>query len=76
MVAVLGEIPDKDRAIEDLKRTLGSRAALSITEFLPDPHCAMKGSIEKLAERHGLQVTGYMGNFFSYTVNLHRQASS
>ena len=72
LVAVLGEIPNRDKAIDELYRVLRPGGVLSITEMLPDPDYSLKGTTIALGRRAGFEPYEEYGNFFIYTVNFKR----
>jgi len=41
-VTVLQELPDKNRALKEMKRVLKPGGILAVTEFLPDPDYPLK----------------------------------
>jgi ubiquinone/menaquinone biosynthesis C-methylase UbiE len=53
LVTVLGEIPDRSRALGELRRTLKPGGVLSITESLPDPDYQTQGTVRRLCEEAG-----------------------
>ncbi len=72
MVAVLGEVPDKDALLQELSRVLRPGGILSITEMLPDPDYSLSGTTITLARRAGFQPFQKQGNLFTYVVNFHK----
>ena len=72
LVTVLGEIPDKVAALEEIRHSLRPGGYLSITEVLPDPHYQSMRRIGDLASQAGLRITNKIGGPFVFTVNLER----
>jgi ubiquinone/menaquinone biosynthesis C-methylase UbiE len=72
MVTVLGEIPDRLAALQEIYGALNPRGLLSITEVLPDPHYQTQGTVRKLAESAGFSVETTFGSLRSFTMNLVR----
>lgn len=70
LVTVLGEIPDKTAALREIYNALKPGGILSITEVFPDPDIQMPGTIRKLAQEVGFEVSGKMGRFPAFTMNL------
>ena len=70
MVTVLQEIPDRNRALHEVKRVLKPGGILSVTELFPDPDYPWKSTTIKLGEGNGFVVDGVSGNFFNYTVRF------
>ena len=72
MVTVLGEIPDRLSAMQEIAASLRPGGILSITEMLPDPHYQTINSIRKLAFQSGLVESGVYGNSVIFTINLRK----
>lgn len=70
LVTVLGEIPDKRAALREIYGALKPGGVLSITEVFPDPDLQMPGAIRRLAEETRFEVTGKVGTFPTFTMNL------
>ena len=72
MVTVLGEIKDKPAALTEVYNALKPGGVLSITEMVTDPHYQSRTKIKKLAANAGFEVQGEFGNWFVFTINLHK----
>lgn len=72
LVTVLGEVPDKDRALEELYRVLHPGGVLSISEFLPDPDYPLRRTTITWARKAGFEPYQEFGNFFAYVLNFRR----
>ena len=70
LVTVLGEIPDRERALREVFGSLRPGGVLSITEVLPDPHYQSLGTVRQLAARVGFRADRVHGRLPTYTVNL------
>jgi len=70
MVAVLQEIPDKNKALKEIKRVLKPHGILAITEFIPDPDYPLKSTTIKQCENVGFFFDKVEGNFINYTVRF------
>lgn len=70
MVTVLQEIPDRNRALREVKRVLKPGGFLAVTELFPDPDYPWKSTTIKLGEAAGFVVDQVSGNFFNYTVRF------
>ncbi|MCJ7735316.1 MAG: class I SAM-dependent methyltransferase [Anaerolineales bacterium] len=68
MVAVIGEIPTPERAMEEFHRVLKPGGLLSFSEILMDPDYPLKKTLINLAEPVGFQLKNQVGNFFTYTL--------
>jgi len=70
LVTVLQEIPDKPRALAEIKRVLKPGGILAVTELLPDPDYPLKSTTIAMGEKAGFTVDRVSGNFFNYTVRF------
>jgi ubiquinone/menaquinone biosynthesis C-methylase UbiE len=72
MVTVLQEIPDRSRALQEVKRVLKLGGFLAVTELFPDPDYPWRSTTVKLGEGAGFVVDRVSGNFFNYTVRFRK----
>jgi ubiquinone/menaquinone biosynthesis C-methylase UbiE len=72
MVTVLQEIPDRNRALQEVKRVLKQGGLLAVTELFPDPDYPWKSTTVKLGKEAGFAVDDVSGNFFNYTVRFRK----
>ncbi len=72
MVTVLQEIPDRSRALAEVKRVLRSGGYLAVTELFPDPDYPWKSTTIKMGEAAGFVVDKVSGNFFNYSVRFRK----
>jgi ubiquinone/menaquinone biosynthesis C-methylase UbiE len=72
MVTVLPEIPDRNRALAEVKRVLKPGGLLAVSELFPDPDYPWKSTTIKLGEAAGFVVDKLSGNFFNYTVRFRK----
>lgn len=72
MVTVLGEMPDKTRALQELYRVVRPDGVLSISEYLPDPDYPLRRTTVAWARRAGFEPSEEFGNFFAYVINFRR----
>jgi arsenite methyltransferase len=70
MVGVSGEIPDKNRALLEIKRVLKDSGRLAIGEILIDPDYPTKRTVIKWCKEAGFDVTGNHGGIFHYVLNF------
>ena len=70
MVTVLQEIPDRGRALREIRRVLKPGGILAVTEFLPDPDYPWCSTVIKLCQREGFILDANLGNLWNYTVRF------
>jgi ubiquinone/menaquinone biosynthesis C-methylase UbiE len=75
-VAAFQEIPDKPRALREVKRVLKRGGILALTEFLPDPDYPLASTIRKEGEAAGFVFDTRLGNFWDYTVRFKKPETS
>ena len=72
MVTVFQEIPDKQRALAQIKRVLKPTGILAVSEFLPDPDYPWRSTTERMLSKAGLIFEAAYGNLWSYTVRFRK----
>lgn len=70
MVTVLPEIPDRGRALREVRRVLKPDGILAVTEFLPDPDYPLRSTTIKLCQHQGFVLDDNLGNLWNYTVRF------
>ncbi len=70
LVGVLQEIPDRGRALREMRRVLRPGGILAVTEMLPDPDYPWRSTTIKIGEREGFIVDAKFGNLWNYTVRF------
>jgi len=70
MVTVLQEIPDRQRALKEVKRVLKPDGILAVTEFLPTPDYVLKSTTIKICKKAGFILDKTLGNLWNYTVRF------
>lgn len=68
MIAVIGEIPDPDKAIREFYRVLSPEGTLAFSEVLLDPDYPRASTLLRKASAAGFQVREQLGNFLYYTL--------
>jgi len=74
LVTVLGEIPDRQRALAELYRVLKPGGILSITEQFMDPDYPLAATVIRWAGEAGFKLSERYGNWWTYTLNFRRLA--
>jgi SAM-dependent methyltransferase len=73
LVATLGEVPDKGRALSELRRVLERGGRLVVGEILLDPHRVSLGELRRLANITGLNhertLEGTLGYLAAFQVS-------
>lgn len=68
LFTVLGEIPDRPRAVAELRRVLRPGGVLSISESLIDPDYQLQDSVRDLCRASGFEVLGHSRQPLGYTM--------
>lgn len=74
LVTVLGEIRDKDAALQEIFEALKPGGILSVTEIIFDPHYTRRARLGALCEAAGFREVETFSSLFSYTRNYIRPA--
>ena len=72
LVAVLGEISDKERCLDAIYKILKSSGLLSITEQPGDPDFLPLPVVRSLAEKQGFEFVKSYGRKRNYTANFRK----
>lgn len=76
LVTVLGEIPDRDPALEEIFEALKPGGILSVTELIFDPHFQGRRTVERLAGEAGFRARAFFGNRIAYTAHFEKPGDS
>jgi ubiquinone/menaquinone biosynthesis C-methylase UbiE len=68
MIAVIGEIPEPDRAMKEFNRVLLPSGTLAFSEFLQDPDYPRAKTLIRQAASARFRLKKKAGNFFYYTL--------
>lgn len=72
MIAVIGEIPDPDRAMREFYRVLTPAGTLVFSELLLDPDYPLASTLIRMASSAGFRLRDRIGNVFYYTLILEK----
>lgn len=76
MVTVLGEIPDRKAALEDIFGALKPGGFLVIEETVRDPHFQRRSTVRELAGAAGFSEKQLSGGRFSYMLSLEKPSGA
>ena len=70
LVTVLGEIPNKQKALTEIYNSLKEGGVLSVTEVIPDPHYTGIKKVRALCRDAGFHEIDSFGNWVAFTINF------
>ena len=70
LVTVLGEIPDQEAALRELRAVVKDGGRVVVGELLGDPHVVLPGALASRADAAGLTVDGHDGPMFGRFTRL------
>ena len=73
MSSALQEIPDRQRALREVRRVLKPDGILAVTELLIDPDYPLMRTTIQLGEQAGFVTEAVEGNVWHYTVRFRRR---
>ena len=73
LCTVLGEIPDREAALQQCYAALKPGGQLSITEIFPDPHYQSRATVQRLAESAGFRLHQAYGHWSFFTLNFTKE---
>jgi ubiquinone/menaquinone biosynthesis C-methylase UbiE len=76
LVTVLGEIPDQEQALRELRRVVKPGGRVVVGEIAADPHFVTEGSLRERGEAAGLRFADRLGPPFGYFGRLEAPAAA
>ena len=73
MIAVLGEVPNKNKTLSEVKRVLKDSGLLAIGEVLIDPDYPRQRSVIKWCRNAGLQLASNHEGFLQYVLTFKKE---
>jgi ubiquinone/menaquinone biosynthesis C-methylase UbiE len=70
LVTVLGEIPDQEAALRELRRVVKLTGRIVVGELFGDPHMVTTGSLKRRADSAGLRFASRVGSPLAYFARL------
>jgi ubiquinone/menaquinone biosynthesis C-methylase UbiE len=68
MIAVIGEIPQPDRALAECRRVLKQDGILAISEIMVDPDSKRPSTLRREVEASGFHYKDRVGNWLAYSM--------
>jgi ubiquinone/menaquinone biosynthesis C-methylase UbiE len=72
LVTVLGEIPNPERALQEIFAALKPGGILSVTEIIFDPHFQTRNKVRRLIQAIGFREQAFHGNRIAFTLNFEK----
>lgn len=72
LVTVLGEIPNREAALQEMFDALKPGGILSVTEIILDPHFQRRSTVLRLAGAVGFREKNTFGNCCAFIINLEK----
>ena len=76
MVAVIGEVDNKNEYLKEIHRVLKDDGLLSISELAGDPDKISVDQIKALVSDHDFETVDVFGNRLNYTINFKKAGDS
>ena len=75
LMAVIGEIPEPEKAIKEFQRVLKPEGRLVFCELVMDPDYPLPARLGRLVDPYGFRLEQKRGNFFIYTLIFRKTGS-
>ena len=72
LVTMLGEIPERSKALISVYQALKPGGILSVTEAIADPHFLSRNTVRQLTTDAGFVETGFWGHYFAYNIHFRK----
>jgi ubiquinone/menaquinone biosynthesis C-methylase UbiE len=72
LVTVLGEIQNRERALQEIYEALKPGGILSVTELIFDPHFQRRDTVLRLTSAAGFREKKFFGNRIAFTMSLEK----
>jgi len=76
LVTFLGEIPNREKALQEIFTALKPGGILSVTEIIFDPHFQGRQAVVRFAGAVGFQEEAFFGNRIAFTLHFEKPLSS
>lgn len=74
LITVLGEIPEREAALQEIYGALKPGGILSVTELIFDPHFQRRAAVVACAAGAGFKERAFFGKELAYTMHLEKPA--
>jgi ubiquinone/menaquinone biosynthesis C-methylase UbiE len=70
LVTVLGEVPDQEAALRELRRVVRPGGRIVVGELFGDPHMVSHAALQQRAQAAGLRLDGGLGGWLWHYTRL------
>lgn len=72
LVEALGEVPDKQKALAEMRRVLKPSGFVAVTEFFTDPHYLRRSTLIRRGGAASLILDAAAGGVWNYTLTFRK----